>query len=54
MSYFYLLLAIVGEIAGTSLLKLTDSFTKPIPTIGVLLTYSLCFYFLSLLLNIFL
>ena len=28
MSYFYLFIAIVGEILGTNLLKLSDGFTK--------------------------
>ena len=48
MSYFYLFIAIVGEILGTNLLKLSDGFTKPIPTVSALLSYGVCFYFLSL------
>jgi len=51
MSYFYLFIAIVGEILGTNLLKLSDGFTKPIPTVSALLSYGVCFYFLSLLGN---
>ena len=48
MSYFYLFIAIVGEILGTNLLKLSDGFTKPIQTVSALLSYGVCFYFLSL------
>lgn len=48
MSYFYLFLAIVGELLGTNLLKLSEGFTKPIPTVSALLAYGVCFYFLSL------
>ncbi len=48
MSYFYLFLAIIGELLGTNLLKLSEGFTKPIPTVSALLAYGVCFYFLSL------
>ena len=43
MVYFYLALAIVAEVAGTSLLKATEEFSKPIPT-----TFLVIFYFISL------
>ena len=43
MSYFYLALAIAAEVAGTSLLKVTEEFSKPIPT-----TFLVIFYFISL------
>ena len=45
---FIFFIAIVGEILGTNLLKLSDGFTKPIPTVSALLSYGVCFYFLSL------
>ncbi|WP_423832373.1 DMT family transporter [Streptococcus equinus] len=48
MSYLYLLLAIVGELLGTNLLKLSAGFTKPIQSISALLSYGICFFFLSL------
>lgn len=48
MPYLYLFLAIIGELTGTSLLKLSDGFTKLFPTLGSLVAYGLCFYFLSL------
>ena len=43
MSYFYLALAIAAEVAGTSLLKVTEEFSKPIPT-----TFLVIFYIISL------
>lgn len=48
MSYLHLFIAILGELLGTNLLKLSDGFTKPIPTVSALLSYGVCFYFLSL------
>lgn len=48
MSYLYLLLAIVGELLGTNLLKLSVGFTKPIQSISALISYGICFFFLSL------
>ncbi|UQS83029.1 DMT family transporter [Bombilactobacillus thymidiniphilus] len=48
MSYLYLLIAVVGEIFGTSLLKASNGFTNLGASIGALISYGLCFYFLSL------
>lgn len=48
MSYLYLFFAILGELLGTNLLKLSEGFTKPVQTISALLSYGLCFFFLSL------
>jgi len=50
-TYFILLIAIMLEVAGTSLLKLSEGFTKTLPTIGALLCYAATFYCLSLLLR---
>lgn len=47
MAYVYLALAISVEVAGTSLLKLTDGFTRLWPTAGVLVAYSLAFLFMA-------
>ncbi|WP_082622521.1 DMT family transporter [Lacticaseibacillus saniviri] len=48
MGYVYLFIAIIGEVLGTSLLKATDHF-KNIPLIFLfVLSYVVCFYFLSL------
>lgn len=46
--YVFLALAIVGELIGTNLLKMSLGFTKLVPTIGSLVSFALCFYFLSL------
>lgn len=51
MAWLYLLLAIVGELVGTNLLKFTDGFTKLVPTVSSLIAYGTSFYFLSLALK---
>ncbi|GAB6181279.1 quaternary ammonium compound efflux SMR transporter QacH [Desulfotomaculum defluvii] len=48
MAFLYLMLAIVSELIGTSLLKASDGFSKLYPTIGLLVSFSLAFFFLSL------
>ncbi|MBF0194336.1 MAG: QacE family quaternary ammonium compound efflux SMR transporter, partial [Magnetococcales bacterium] len=45
---FYLTIAIVSEVIGTTALKLSDGFTKPIPTTITIIGYGLAFYLLSL------
>ncbi len=47
MAYLYLALAIIFELIGTSLLKASEGFSKLVPTIGVLIVFSLSFFFLS-------
>ncbi len=47
MPYVYLAIAILAETLGTSLLKLSDGFTRLWPSLGVLLGYGVSFYFLS-------
>ena len=51
MHYLYLALAIVAEVIGTSFLKLSDGFTRPVPTVVTALCYGIAFYFLSLTLR---
>ncbi|CAI2644377.1 Quaternary ammonium compound-resistance protein QacC [Apilactobacillus kunkeei] len=46
--YLFLALAIIGELIGTNLLKMSLGFTKILPTIGSLISFALCFYFLSI------
>ena len=46
MSYVYLTLAIVSEIAATSLLKLSQGFSKMLFGILALVLYGLCFFIL--------
>ena len=48
MGYMYLMLAIVSELIGTSLLKASEGFSKLFPTVGLLVSFSLAFFFLSL------
>ena len=48
MSYVYLTLAIVFKIAATSLLKLSQGFSKMLFGILALVLYGLCFFCLSL------
>lgn len=50
-NYLILIIAIIFEVAGTSLLKLSDGFTKLWPTLGALAFYAATFYCLSLLLR---
>ncbi|HEA0073588.1 TPA: quaternary ammonium compound efflux SMR transporter QacG [Staphylococcus aureus] len=48
MHYLYLFISIATEIIGTSFLKASEGFTKLWPTLGTLLSFVICFYFLSL------
>ena len=47
MQYVYLISAILSEVAGTTALKLSDGFSKPIASLAVLLFYGLGFYFFA-------
>jgi len=47
MAYLYLALAIIFELIGTSLLKASEGFSKLVPTFGVIIVFSLSFFFLS-------
>ncbi|WFE68909.1 SMR family transporter [Thiomicrospira sp. R3] len=49
--WILLSLAIVSEVIGTSALKLSDGFTKLMPSLVVLVGYGLAFYLLSLTLK---
>ncbi|MGD9847440.1 MAG: multidrug efflux SMR transporter [Variibacter sp.] len=51
MSYLYLVIAIVAEVAGTSALKASDGFSKPIPSLIVVAGFATAFFFLSLTLR---
>ncbi|MDO7786598.1 multidrug efflux SMR transporter [Desulforamulus aquiferis] len=48
MAYLYLMLAIVSELIGTSLLKASEGFSKLFPTLGLLVSFTVAFFFLSL------
>jgi small multidrug resistance pump len=48
----YLMIAIAAEVVGTSSLKASEGFTKPMPSIVVLAGYGTAFFFLSLALKV--
>ena len=48
MGYFYLLIAIIGEVVGTTYLKSTNNFSELIPSIYVVVGYATAFYFMML------
>jgi len=45
--WIYLAIAIVAEVVGTSFLKASAGFTKPLPSLAVVAGYGLAFFFLS-------
>jgi len=51
MSYALLAIAIVSEVIGTSFLKQSEGFTRPLPTAIMAACYIVAFYFLSLTLR---
>jgi small multidrug resistance pump len=51
MTYLYLALAIVAEVVATTFLKLSDGFSKPLPSAVTVIGYAIAFYFLSLTLR---
>lgn len=51
MGYFYLTIAIAGELAGTTCLKYAAGFTKLLPTLGCIVFYVVSFYCMSRCLN---
>lgn len=48
IAFFYLILAIVLEVAGTTSMKLADGFTKPVPSTLLFVFYLLSFICLTL------
>lgn len=51
MSYLYLSIAIVCEVIATTALKAADGFTRPVPSLIVVVGYAVAFYCLSLTLR---
>ncbi len=51
MSYAFLAIAIACEVIATSFLKLSDGFTRPVPTLIMGVGYLISFYFLSIALR---
>ena len=52
MTYLYLAIAIVAEVAATSALKASDEFTKLVPSLIVVVGYGVAFYFMTLVLRV--
>ncbi|MEL6197803.1 MAG: multidrug efflux SMR transporter [Pseudomonadota bacterium] len=52
MHWVYLILAIVGEVIGTSALKASEGFSRPVPTAICLTAFGAAFYALSLTLQV--
>jgi multidrug transporter EmrE-like cation transporter len=48
MAYLLLAFSIISEVFGSTMLKLSDSYTKKLPVLGVIVGYALCFYLFSL------
>ncbi|MGC1953650.1 MAG: multidrug efflux SMR transporter [Gammaproteobacteria bacterium] len=51
MSYVYLVMAIVAEVTATSMLKASEEFTRPLPSVIAVLGYGCAFYLLTLVLR---
>ncbi len=51
MNVFYLILAILFEVAGTTSLKFSQGFTRIIPSVILVLCYGMSFWMLSLTLK---
>lgn len=51
MTYFYLVLAILAETIGTTALQASQQFTRPLPSVVVVVAYAASFYLLALVLR---
>ena len=51
ISWIYVLLAIVSEVVSAACIKLSDGFSKILPTVCTLVFYTLCISFISLALK---
>ena len=51
MPYLFLAIAIVSEVIGTSFMKASEGFTRPVPSLVTAMSYGVAFYFLSLTLK---
>ncbi|WP_316842164.1 multidrug efflux SMR transporter [Pedobacter gandavensis] len=51
MKFLFLFIAIIAEVIATSALKASEQFSKPIPSVIVVVGYVVAFYFLSLTLK---
>lgn len=51
LQWIFLAVAIVAEVIGTSFLKASDGFTRLAPSLVVIISYVVAFYFLALTLK---
>ena len=51
MSFVYLAVAIIAEVAATTALKASEEFTKLVPSLVVIVGYGVAFYMLALVLR---
>lgn len=51
MQWLYLGIAIISEVIATSALKAAEGFTRPLPSVIVVIGYGISFYLLSLTLR---
>ncbi len=51
MTYLFLAIAIVAEVAATTCLKLSDGFSRPVTSLATVTLYAVSFYCLSLTLR---
>ncbi|WP_225894284.1 DMT family transporter [Atlanticothrix silvestris] len=47
ISWLYLIAAIIFEVSGTTCMKLSEGFTKTVPSILIFVFYGICFTFLT-------
>ena len=52
MTYLYLALAIIAEVAATSALKASEEFSRLIPSLIVVVGYGVAFYLMTLVLRV--
>ena len=52
MHWFYLIIAITMEVAGTTSMKLSQGFSKLLPSISIFIFYGFSFTFLTLALKV--
>jgi len=51
ISWIYLIAAIIFEVSGTTCMKLSEGFTKIVPSVLIFVFYALCLTFLTLALK---
>jgi len=50
-TYIYLAIAIIAEVTATSTMKLSEEFTRPIPSLVVIIAFGVSLYFMTLTLR---